>query len=216
MRTLEMDHRMQSLHQCQSECTSIELDDYIPPDFTAPPLNFNQRPPVAPESQYSCDWMPGAHLYNKCRYSSSEKDNLIYHFYGSHIRSSFVRHEYICYWQNCTKHGETLGDLCELMQHCRIHTGEKIFKCDHCNSSFVTWEEFINHLTTYHIKLKIAVTTPKRIKTLVVVTSSLSLATWGYCIGKKYKSSDFYINNQLKNYCAKETDEIRKAFDEDN
>lgn len=78
-------------------------------------------------------------LWDGCRQTFDELDDLIQHIGSAHIATGKVA-DFTCMWQSCPRKRKPFSARYKLVAHIRTHSGEKPFKCTvSYNSNSVNW-----------------------------------------------------------------------------
>ncbi|VDO40996.1 unnamed protein product [Haemonchus placei] len=56
---------------------------------------------------------------------------------------------HVCLWRNCDRVGKPFKAKYKLVNHIRVHTGEKPFRCEQCNREFARSENLKIHVRTH-------------------------------------------------------------------
>ena len=90
---------------------------------------------------HTCKWLSDDKI---CGFSSCNLENVVNHIDQEHCQPGRNPH-HVCNWKNCERAGRTFSAKYKLINHIRVHTGQKPFKCDVCYREFARMENMKIH-----------------------------------------------------------------------
>eukprot|EP00794_Sanderia_malayensis_P018265 gene18265-20085_t len=163
---------------------------------TTPPAMFYPyvRQSTTPHIM-SCMWIE-QHGYNKmkpCGRQFTLMQDIVNHLNEEHVQTADAGNGlYVCQWQNCPRNGLPFKAKYKLVNHLRVHTGEKPFPCPFpgCGKLFARSENLKIHKRTHtvgHIGfslLHVGLCQPKNSSSIIinnVLSTSLgTICYWAY------------------------------------
>ena len=98
----------------------------LAPISTTQPMNQQQQALENGEAKV-CEWVGDFGV--PCNANFATADELALHVSFSHINNTSTNPEYHCLWSNCSRSSVAFKAKYKLVNHLRIHTGEKPFAC---------------------------------------------------------------------------------------
>ncbi|XGW15904.1 hypothetical protein V3C99_001393 [Haemonchus contortus] len=125
------------------------LQQNVPADYVAAyrqaPIHF-QFPQKPSSTLIRCEWIN--ETGKDCGMMFATSSQVAAHVSQHHI--GFIEMTaHVCLWRNCDRVGKPFKAKYKLVNHIRVHTGEKPFRCEQCNREFARSENLKIHVRTH-------------------------------------------------------------------
>ncbi|VDM60093.1 unnamed protein product [Angiostrongylus costaricensis] len=119
------------------------------PDYFAAyrqaPIHF-QFPQKSTTTVIRCEWLN--ETGKECGMMFASSSQVAAHVSQQHI-GLIETATHVCLWRNCDRVGKPFKAKYKLVNHIRVHTGEKPFRCEQCNREFARSENLKIHVRTH-------------------------------------------------------------------
>ncbi|XP_076825842.1 uncharacterized protein LOC143471291 [Clavelina lepadiformis] len=140
-----------------------------PSNFQRQPLTLQKQsqallPPTAQQQQSAtikkafsnqlskptaCEWMIRSQEGSRvCGLIFEDMKAFVHHITCDHVGGP-EQSDHTCYWRNCKRHLKAFKAKYKLVNHIRVHTREKPFKCPVCSKGFGRTENLKIHIRTH-------------------------------------------------------------------
>ncbi|RCN40271.1 zinc finger, C2H2 type [Ancylostoma caninum] len=113
--------------------------------FRPAPIHF-QFPQKSTATVIRCEWIN--ETGKECGMMFATSSQVAAHVSQYHI-GLVESATHVCLWRNCDRVGKPFKAKYKLVNHIRVHTGEKPFRCEQCNREFARSENLKIHVRTH-------------------------------------------------------------------